>query len=663
MIRLLSASVALAATTLVAQSPLETTFTTPVAPNTYVTATPSPITGLFDMTISAPTGVVLNQIELQMNTLHGVNGQFGLWMTAAGDTHVGNSTNASVWSQMSSAATTHTGGRVTFVLNPPVALAAGTYGVAFHCIEANPLYHSGTNSSTVLPQTYATNEMSVDLSAARMRASDPVDPFGGGSAGFSPRQMAMALHYTVGATSVDFTATPTAGPSPLTVQFTSLAVSGAPGGVLNYLWDFDNDGVIDDTTPNPTHVYTSCGSFTPSLTIVDALGTTTETKVDYVVTDVLTPSFSNQLLAPLTVQFTDTTTPTPTSWAWDFNNDGVVDDTSPNPIWVFSAACAEETVSLTVSRNCQGPYTSTRRIGVGSSIQTTFQGGLVTNTTFTSSSNFFDVNVTNPKGVTICGIHVNQGLAAGAPFTVNLYQTEGSYVGKTKDASQWRLVASEAALSAPGQLFIPLSTPLHLAQGQFGICMQHDGRSPSYTNIGTSLTVSTPDLTLTAGLTQGEPLFDAAAAEWSPRIGNIALHYSTTSSNGAAGYGFVGAGCVGSLGVPGNVSTTQPVLGGAATIVVDKLPLDIGALALGLGRNVPPLDLAIIGMPGCPLHTSADAVLTIAGTGNTATFVFPVPVNAALVGAQFYSQVASLDLGINPLGFALSDAAVMLVGQ
>ncbi len=35
--------------------------------------------------------------------------------------------------------------------------------------------------------------------------------------------------------------------------------------------------------------------------------------------------------APLTVNFTDQSTNTPTSWAWDFNNDGTVDSTAPEP--------------------------------------------------------------------------------------------------------------------------------------------------------------------------------------------------------------------------------------------------------------------------------------------------------------------------------------------
>ena len=34
-------------------------------------------------------------------------------------------------------------------------------------------------------------------------------------------------------------------------------------------------------------------------------------------------------VAPLAILFTDTSTGSPTTWAWDFENDGVVDSTEP----------------------------------------------------------------------------------------------------------------------------------------------------------------------------------------------------------------------------------------------------------------------------------------------------------------------------------------------
>ena len=663
MIRLIVNTLVLVTTSVVAQSPLETTFTNP-APGFVVTNTPSPITGLFDITVTEPQGIVVTQIDLQVNQSHGVNGQFAVWLTAPGGSHVGNEQNPLAWTLASTATQQHNGGRVSFQLQQPIPLAPNTYGVAFHCIEANPVYH-GSAASATLPQVYSNNELSIDLVSARVRRSDPVDPFGGTSNGFAPRQLAIGIHYSVGSTSVDFTSDVTGGASPLTVQFQSISTSTAAGGIQAWVWDFDNDGVPDSTGPNPTWTFTACGSYTVSHTIVDITGTHTETKVDYIVTDIVTPGFTNEVVAPRTVQFTDTSTPTPTSWAWDFDNDGTIDSTAQNPVWVFANGCDEAEVSLTVGLACQPPVTLQRPIAVATSIETTFQGGLVTSSTATSAANFFDVDVASPKGITVCGLHVRSGLGVGLPLTVNLYQTEDSYVGKTDDASQWRLVASETVNSAGAgnRTFVPLSTPLHLAQGTFGICMEHVGASPSYTNLGQTLVVGNSDVTITAGLTQEAPIFDGASTTWSPRIANIALHYSTTATTGAAGYGYIGFGCDGSLGVPGNVATSQPVLGGTATIEVDNLPLDIAVMALGAGRVTPPLDLTFVGINGCLLHHTGDVMATIVGASNKATFSAQVPNNLALVGMQIYTQAASLDIGLNPLGFAMSDAAVLLVGQ
>ncbi|MCK5945246.1 MAG: PKD domain-containing protein [Planctomycetes bacterium] len=661
MLRLLVA-ILCAAPAVCTQSPLETTFPPLPGQNQFVvTNTPSPITGLFDLNVAAP--IVLNSIDLQVNTSHGVNGQLRLWLTAPGGSHVGNEQNPGAWTQVSTAATVHAGGRVTFLLQPPVALPPASYGVAFHMIQANPTYWGGTTSGT-LPQTYANNELTIDLGAGRMRVSDPIDPFAAGGAGYSPRQMSMALDYTLGATSVDFSSSVTGGATPLTVQFTELATSGAPGGVLAYIWDFDGDNVPDSTAPNPTHTYTQCGSYTVSLSIVDATGTYTETKVDHIVTDIVTPSFDNALIGPGQLQFTDTSSPPPTSWDWDLDGDGVSDSNLQHPTFTYPSTCDEVTVTLTVTRLCQPPVTLTRTIAVATTLETTFAGGVITAQNATEAADFFDVSVANPTGVTVCGVHVHSVQSSGGPLTIRVWQTEHGYAGKTGDVSQWRLVANETVVSAGAnqRTFVPFSKPVHLAPGDFGICMEHVGASPVYSNLGGPLTVSNADLSITAGLIQAAPTFTATTATYAPRIGNFALHYQTSAATGTAGYGFLGAGCAGALGVPGNISTTQPVLGGQATIVVDRLAFDVGVMALGTARNTPAIDLAFVGMPGCALHHSADVLLTLVGAANSATFAFPVPNNAALVGTQVYTQAASFDPGANTLGLALSDAAVMLVG-
>jgi hypothetical protein len=83
-----------------------------------------------------------------------------------------------------------------------------------------------------------------------------------------------------------FTATPMTGDVPLTVTFDSSLSTGNPSG---FQWDFDGNGIVDSTDPNPTHVYTTAGTFTVTLTVVNLTGVDIEQKT-IVVTSPPTPT-------------------------------------------------------------------------------------------------------------------------------------------------------------------------------------------------------------------------------------------------------------------------------------------------------------------------------------------------------------------------------------
>ena len=72
----------------------------------------------------------------------------------------------------------------------------------------------------------------------------------------------------------DFTATPTSGVAPLTVQFTDLS-TGEPS---QWQWDFDSDGQVDDWRRNPQWTYTSPGTYTVTLTVTKGNLSDTEIK-------------------------------------------------------------------------------------------------------------------------------------------------------------------------------------------------------------------------------------------------------------------------------------------------------------------------------------------------------------------------------------------------
>jgi PKD repeat protein len=74
----------------------------------------------------------------------------------------------------------------------------------------------------------------------------------------------------------DFAGNPTTGQAPLVVDFSDFSV----GNIDTWAWDFGDGGSANEQ--NPSHEYTTTGSFTVSLTITGPAGTSTETKTDYI---------------------------------------------------------------------------------------------------------------------------------------------------------------------------------------------------------------------------------------------------------------------------------------------------------------------------------------------------------------------------------------------
>ena len=84
----------------------------------------------------------------------------------------------------------------------------------------------------------------------------------------------------------EFAATPTAGPAPLAVRF----ADGSSGSPSSWSWSFGDGGT--STQQSPTHTYASPGTYTISLTVANAIGSDSETKIDYVTVNPPAPDFS-----------------------------------------------------------------------------------------------------------------------------------------------------------------------------------------------------------------------------------------------------------------------------------------------------------------------------------------------------------------------------------
>ena len=139
-----------------------------------------------------------------------------------------------------------------------------------------------------------------------------------------------------------FTATPTSGYAPLTVQFTDLSTNNP----TSWKWEYQKSGTTTwvqfSTDQNPTYSFATVGRYSIRLTATNAGGSGTTTKIGYITvghTGIVIAYFTaspTKGKAPLTVQFTDQSYGNIDKWEWDFQNDGTWDSTLQNPIFTYT---------------------------------------------------------------------------------------------------------------------------------------------------------------------------------------------------------------------------------------------------------------------------------------------------------------------------------------
>ncbi|WP_340294534.1 PKD domain-containing protein [Aquipuribacter hungaricus] len=151
--------------------------------------------------------------------------------------------------------------------------------------------------------------------------------------------------------------TPTSGAAPLEVTLTADGVD-RQGDAITYEWTFGDGSDVVTGGAEVTHTYTEGGSFTPSVTPVDAEGHRGAEREGETVTVLVDPVARAAAdprcgVLPVEVSFTGTATDPQgqdVTWAWDFGVAGTDDDvsTGATPTWTYTEA-GEYTVTLVVT--------------------------------------------------------------------------------------------------------------------------------------------------------------------------------------------------------------------------------------------------------------------------------------------------------------------------
>src|SRR5438445_359991 len=150
------------------------------------------------------------------------------------------------------------------------------------------------------------------------------------------------------APTANFSANPTSGQAPLSVQFTDQS----SGSITSRDWDF-GDGSSHSSALNPSHTYNNAGSYTVTLMVSGSGGSNSKSLTIQVTTAPPPPPTANfganptSGNAPLTVQFSDQSSGSITSRDWNFG-DGSAHSSALNPSHTYNNA-GSYTVTLTVT--------------------------------------------------------------------------------------------------------------------------------------------------------------------------------------------------------------------------------------------------------------------------------------------------------------------------
>jgi PKD repeat protein len=126
------------------------------------------------------------------------------------------------------------------------------------------------------------------------------------------------------------------------------------GGVDTWGWDFNNDGTVDNTTQNPSFTFGTTGTFPVNLQVSVGSNCQHDTTINVTVTESATANFNASTVCfGSATTFTDLSSTGVDSWEWDFNNDGIVDNTSQNPNYNFpSSGTYLVTLQVAIGGNC-----------------------------------------------------------------------------------------------------------------------------------------------------------------------------------------------------------------------------------------------------------------------------------------------------------------------
>ena len=242
-----------------------------------------------------------------------------------------------------------------------------------------------------------------------------------------------------------FTAAPTSGCGPLTVQFTNTSSANA----TSWNWQFPGGTPSGSTQQNPSVVYSTPGTYSVTLTVSNSAGSNTATQSNYITVNAAPTAGFTSSVNGSTATFTNTST-NATSYAWNFGDGGT--STLSNPTHTY-AADGVYTVTLTATGPC-GTVTTTQTVTIATpptagftAAPTSGCGPLTVQFTNTSSANATSWNWQFPGGTPSSSTQQNPSVVYSTPGTYSVTLTVSNGAG-TNTATQTNYITVNPAPAA-----------------------------------------------------------------------------------------------------------------------------------------------------------------------------------------------------------------------
>ncbi len=223
----------------------------------------------------------------------------------------------------------------------------------------------------------------------------------------------------------DFSATPTAGCTPITVNFTDKSTGGASA------WQWDLGNGTTSTLQNPSVTYFNPGTYTVKLTASGGSGSNTVSKTNFITVYANpTAAFNVSTLTgcyPLSVSFFDQSNAgsgSVASWQWDFGDGNISTDQAPTHIYE-NTGLFNVTLTVKNSNGCSKTITKPNLINISEGVHANFTNTSPNGCALPATINF--TNQSSGNNITSYLWNFGDGQTSNLANPTHVYTAAGVY--------------------------------------------------------------------------------------------------------------------------------------------------------------------------------------------------------------------------------------------